>query len=368
MNPEITWRGDDIIIAGFTGSHSVSQGGTYTIAWYYSESEEELDEKSFVLLKDNDPVLWGEATREILDAKAADTGRFALHLSGEAGQCTLRFLESDGQELGSKQFNDFLEFFDLSSDGNFLFWSSRHEFNCMEFSSMEEAFSFQLEPLFMLSAARMETDGANVLLKHVSKGWYRFSRDGDFLDKQQWLSDYMEDCSGAILFHIISDLYKEQGAKEPGILETYAQWIEEALRRGIADSFHFSVSSVYEFLATLYGEMGDLDRSCLARENAHLHLDGFRLVDRAMMRLKEIGNPPNQELARQLIGDLEKAPQTKRLLEYPNYVGKLYRTKGEILELVGEREGAIEAYQKALEANPKAGCKKQLDRLIKTSR
>jgi tetratricopeptide (TPR) repeat protein len=53
------------------------------------------------------------------------------------------------------------------------------------------------------------------------------------------------------------------------------------------------------------------------------------------------------------------------LLEYPKYVGKLYRTKGEILELVGDNERAIAAYQKALEANPQVGCKKQLERLSK---
>jgi len=35
------------------------------------------------------------------------------------------------------------------------------------------------------------------------------------------------------------------------------------------------------------------------------------------------------------------------------------------LELLGENDGAIAAYQKALEANPQAGCKKQLERLTK---
>ena len=324
-----------------------------------------MDDKNFVLLKSGTPVVWGEVTSRIYEGKVSDTGRFALHLIGKTNQSTVRFFESNGQEFGSKQFRDGLLFFDLSADGRLLFWNSRDDFRCVDLSTMEEAFHFQLEPRFSPTATKLDTDRTTVLLQHRDKGWYRFDQAGSFLDREKWLLDYIQDCDGPTLCQIIGDLYKKQGVKDADEVRTFAQWIEEALRRGITDSYHFKVSSVYEFLAKLHTEAGDLDKAALAKEEAEQHLDGFALVDRAVSRIKEIGNPPNQELARQFVSDLERATKTQQLLEYPNYVGKLYRTKGEILEVLGENEGAIAAYQKALEANPRAGCKKQLERLTK---
>jgi tetratricopeptide (TPR) repeat protein len=230
---------------------------------------------------------------------------------------------------------------------------------------MDEVFHFQIEARFSSTAAKLDADGMTVLLQHRDKGWYRFDQNGNFLDREKWLLDYIQDCDGLSLCKIVGELYTKQGVKSADEARTYAQWIEESLRRGITDSYYFKVSSVYEFLAKLHTEAGDLDKAALAKEEAEQHLDGFTLVDRAVSRVNEIGNPPNQELARQIVSDLDRATKTQRLLEYPNYVGKLYRTKGEILELLGDSEGAIAAYQKALEANPQAGCKKQLERLTK---
>ncbi len=324
-----------------------------------------MEANNFVLVKFEAPIVWGEVASRIYEGKVSDTGRFALHLTGKTNQSTVRFFEPNGQEFGSKQFRDGLLFFDLSADGRLLFWNSRDDLRCMDLSTMEEAFQFQLEARFSPTAAKLDTDGVTVLLQHRDKGWYRFDQRGNFLDKEKWLLDFMQDCDGVTLCNIIGDLYTKQGVKNADEARTYAQWVEESLRRGIADSYYFKVSSVYEFLAKLHTAAGDLDKAACAKEDAEQHLDGFALVDRAVSRFKEIGNPPNQELARQLISDLERATKTERLSEYPNYVGKLYRTKGELLELLGENDGAIAAYQKALDANPQAGCKKQLERLTK---
>jgi tetratricopeptide (TPR) repeat protein len=366
MSAEIKKSGYQIFVGDFVGSCSDSPNGAFSIAWYCSKSRGRMDDKHFVLLNGDIPMVWGEVTSRIYEGKVSDTGRFALHVIGKTNQSTIRFFESNGQEFSSKQLRNGLSFFDLSSDGRLLFWSSRNEFRCVDLSTMSETFSFQLESRFNPTAAKLDSDGVTLLLKHWKKGWYRFDRNGGFLDREKWLLDYIQDCDGPALCQIVGDLYKNQGAKDPEEIRTYAQWIEESLRRGITDSYYFKVSSVYEFLARLYTEAGDLDKAAQAKEDAEQHLDGFALVDRAMSRFKEIGNPPNQELANQLARDLERATTTQRLLEYPNYVGKLYRTKAEILELLGEKDGAMVAYQKALEANPQAGCKKQLERLTES--
>jgi tetratricopeptide (TPR) repeat protein len=365
MSAAITKSGDQIFVGDFVGSCADSPDGNFSIGWYCSKARGRMDDKHFVLLKGNSPVVWGEVASRIYDGKVSDTGRFALHLIGKTNQSTVRFFESNGQEFSSKQFKDGLLFFDLSSDGQLLFWNLGDDLRCVDLSTMNEAFSFKLERRFSLTSANLDTDGTTVLLQHRDKAWYRFDKGGNFLDKERWLLDYIQDCDGLSLSQIIGELYQKQGAKNVDEIRTYAQWIEEALRRGITESYTIKVSSVYEFLAKLHAEAGDADKATLAKVEAEQHLDGFALVDRAFSRFKEIGNPPNQELAHQLVNDLERATKTQRLLEYPNYVGRLYRTKGEILELLSDNEGAAAVYQKALEANPQAGCKKQLERLTK---
>lgn len=358
--------GSQIFVGEFVGSCFDSPSGHFSIGWYCTKSRGRMDDKNFVLTMGGTPVVWGEVTSRIYEGKVSDAGRFALHLIGKTNQSTVRFYESNGQEFGAKQFRDGLRFFDLSADGRLMFWNSADEFYCVDLSTMDETFHFQIEPRFDATAARLDADGAAVLLQHRNKGWYRFGQNGNFLDKEKWLLDYIQDCDGLTLCKIIGELYTRQGMKAADEARTYAQWIEESLRRGITDSYFFKVSPVYEFLAKLHTEAGDLDKAALAKGEAERHLDGFALVDRAISRVNEIGDPPNQELARELVSDLDRATKTQKLLEFPDYFGRLYRTKGEILELLGENDGAIVAYQKALEANPQAGCKKQLERLTKS--
>ena len=355
--------GDQILVGDFVGSASDSPDGHFAIGWYCAKKLGVMDAKNFLLLQDNRPVGEGAVTRRIYDGRVADSGRFALQLIGKTGAVSLSIFQPNGQGFWSRQFKEYLEFYDLSADGGLLFWSTSGAVHCTDLMTAAEVFSFELKPRFQPTAAKLDADGANLLIRHAQKGWYRFTRDGDFLDKEAWFVDFIQDCTGVVLYQVIKDLHEEQGAKDPAEALGYAQWIEEALRRGIADSYQLKLSDVYEYLAALYTAAGDAQKAAEAREAAEAHLDGFRLVDRAIARFKALGSPPNQELAKQILADLERAPKTERLLEYPNYVGKMYRTQGEVLELLGDTDGAITAYRKAVEANPKAGCIKQLEKL-----
>jgi tetratricopeptide (TPR) repeat protein len=363
MATSIDRSGNLLLVGDFVGSMSDSPNGHFTIGWYCAKTRGVMDDKNFVLLQSNRPVAEGVVTRRISDGRVCDTGRFALQLIGKTGAITLCLFEPSGQEFFSKQFRGHLQFYDLSSDGRCLFWSAGNDVHCTELATMVEVFGFDVDARFYPTGAKMDTDGVSVSLRHAQKGWYRFTREGEFLDKQNWFQDYIQDCSGIALYQAIKALHQHQGLKDAEEANAYAQWIEEALRRGIEDSFHLKVSTVYEYLAELYTAAGNTDRATAARDAAEQHLDGFRLVDRATSRFGELGNPVNQELAKQLVADLDRAQQTQRLFEYPTYIGKLFRTKGEILELLGDTDGAIMAYRKALEANPKAGCRKQLEKL-----
>lgn len=363
MNTDFQRSGDQIFVGEHVGTCSDSPNGQFSIGWYCSKTRGWMDSKDFVLIRLGTPVLWGKVASKIFEGKAADTGRFILHLVGKTSQSSLRIFEPNGQEFGTKQFRDGLIFFDISADGQWLISNVRSEVRSLNLATQDDGFSFQLEPRFNPTAATIEPGGEILLLRHGQKAWYRFAKDGNFLDKEKWFADYVQECDGTSLFQVMSDLYAKQGAKDAAEAVTYAQWIEEALRRGVDDSYHIKLSSVYGFLAKLYSQAGDRERASQAEAQAENHLDGFTLIDRTAARLKALGNPPDLELARRLVNDLARAPETKRVLEYPNYVGKMHRTNGELLEILGDIDGAIVAYRMALEANPQAGCKRQLERL-----
>jgi tetratricopeptide (TPR) repeat protein len=322
-----------------------------------------MDDKNFVLLRDSYPITYGEVSRRIFDGRVSDTGRFALQLIGKTGATTLCIFDSGGQEYRSRQFRKFLQFYDLSPNGELLFWGSDDGVHCTELATMTEIFCFELQRRFYPTGARLDQDGVGVLLQHGKKGWYRFDRNGNFPDSEKWFQDYIQDCSGEALYQALRELRQKQGLKDAQEAQTYAEWTEEAIRRGIQERQQ-TLSQVYDCLAFLYTKAGNPERAAWATEQAELHLDGFILVDRAISRFESIGNPPDLERAKKLVADLDRATKTQRLFEYPNYVVKLYRTKGEILELLGETEGAIAAYRKALETNPKAGCMKRLEQLL----
>lgn len=130
-----------------------------------------------------------------------------------------------------------------------------------------------------------------------------------------------------------------------------------------ADSIYASASEVHYYLASLYQIAGDTKSESAALLAAEASLDGFRLVDRVEDQVRSSVEKMDATTASKLIADLERAKRTKRLLEYPNYIGRLFRIKGELLEVLGDAPAAVNAYKEALEANPKAGCAKRLKQL-----
>ena len=363
MNTDIVRVGESLYVGDSVGSLSDSPNGQFSIGWYCTKARGAMVDKNFVLLRDNQPISYGTVTRRILDARVSDAGRFVVQVIGKTGATTLCIYDSNGQEFRSRQFRKYVQFYDLSPDGELLFWGSDGSAHCMDLVTMADLFSFEIEAHFYATGARLDQDGSSVLLQHKNKGWYRFSRKGDFSDREKWFQEYVQDCSGEALYQALRELQRKQGISSPEEAQTYAYWIEEAIRRGIQERQQ-TISQVYEYLASLYTRAGDTEKAVQATQQAEAHLDGFILVDRAISRFETMGNPPDLEAARKLIGDLERATQTQRIFEYPNYMVKLYRTKGEILEALGETEGAIAAYRKALETNPGAGCMKRLERLL----
>ena len=361
MNAERS--GDQVYIGDFIGTVHDSPSGAFAVAWGMYTNRKSVEDKHFALLQANNVLAQGSVSRRILDGRCSDGGFFALQVIGSTDKSAVLLFGRDGQEYHSRQFSDFLQFYDVSPDGRFMFWATENTVHYTDVSTKKDIFSFSFDHRFCPTSAKLDADGQTVSMRHTDMGWYRFSTAGTFVDEEVWLNDYMQKCNGVTLYNVIRDLHQRQGIRSPEDAETYALWIEEALRRGIEDSFSLKVADVQSYLASFYREAGKTTEAEAADRKAEQNLDGFRLVDRAISQVPEIGEPPNVEFARKLVADLDRATQTQRLHEYPNYMGKLYRTKGEILERIGDAEGAITAYRKALEANPKAGCKRQLEKL-----
>ncbi len=356
-------RGDQVYIGDFMGTVCDSPSGRFSVAWGIFINRKSVEDKHFALLQGRNVVTQRSISRRVLDGRCSDLGYFALRVQGNTDKETVLLFGPEGEQYYSRQFGGYLQFYDVSEDGKFLFWVTENTLHYTDVSDKKDLFSFAFDHRFYPTGARLDADGSTVSMRHKCIGWYRFSTAGAFLDEETWLNDYMKTCNGITLYHVIRDLQERQGTRSAEDAETYALWIEEALRRGIEDCFSLKVADVQSYLATLYRQAGKATEADTADSKAEQSLDGFRLVDRAISQVPEIGDPPSEDVARRLVADLDRATQTPRLHEYPNYMGKLYRTKGEILERIGDKEGAITAYRTALEANITAGCKKQLERL-----
>ncbi len=356
-------NGNQVYIGDFIGTVHDSPSRRFSVAWGLFTNKKSTEDRHFALLQGNNVITQGSVSVRILDGRCSDGGFFALQVQGDTDKSTVLLLGQDGQEYHSRPFSEFLQFYDVSADGKFIFWATENTVHYSDVATERDVLSFAFDHRFYPTSAKLDADGQSVSMRHADMGWYRFSTAGVFLDEEKWLNDYMQKCNGITLYNVIRDLHQRQGIRSAEDAETYALWIEEALRRGIEDSFSLKVTDVKSYLASLYSHAGKETEAEAAEQQAEQSLDGFRLVDRVISQVPEIGNPPKEEFARKLVADLDRATQTQRLYEYPNYVGKLYRTKGEILERIGDTLAAITAYRAALEANPKAGCKKQLEKL-----
>lgn len=355
--------GDQIYIGDFMGSISDSPSRQFSVAWGFLTNGVDPRSTRFALLRGDRILTQGEVSHDILDGRCSDGGHFALSVNVGIGRTSVLVFHPEGKLLLSKQFEGHLHFFEPSHDGRALFWASSNTAHCTNISTDQDVFSFSIDPRFYPTSAKLEEDGVTLSMRHVDLGWYRFAIDGTFPDHERWLNDYMNICDGASLYQLIREMHKRQGISGQEEAGTYALWVEEALRRGIEDSYALKVADVHEYLARLYGLAGRTADAEDATRRAEASLDGFRLVDRALRELDAIGDSPDEEAARRILADLDRALQTQRLHDYPNYLGRLYRTRGEILERLGDKQGAVAAYRKALESNPRAGCKKLLARL-----
>jgi len=260
----------------------------------------------------------------------------------------------------------FLYFFKIVEEGASLFWGVDNAIRKTDIASRTDAFEFSVPHRVYPSDGIIDLENSIVLLKDSDRGYYRFGFDGSFLDFESWFNNSASNCDGESLYLLILETSRLQ--KESTTTEDYtnaALCLEEALRRGIQESYSIKVSDVYTYLSSVYRMIGYSERALDAERKASDTLDGFRRIDRAASQFEKLGEPPDLHAARSILDDLGKVKPAERIFDYPNYSVRLFRTKGAIHELLGEPLEAIEAYERALQINSKIGCKRDLEKLRK---
>jgi tetratricopeptide (TPR) repeat protein len=226
--------------------------------------------------------------------------------------------------------------------------------------------SFALPRHFVPTAGYVDESAKLVFLSQRGSDYYRFSFSGEFFDRRTWFRDFVSSVEGLTLYFVVRDEYGEQKNWTPDEFREAAGYIERALQGEITDSFHLSRSDVFNFLALLHRRANNENAAATAESSAQAALDGFRVVDQMENRLTEIIEQGDASNMREQISRLDKAATYPRLASYRSYFGRLFKLKGALYQALGDRANAIAAFRRALEINPRVGCKKELKQLEKS--
>lgn len=139
--------------------------------------------------------------------------------------------------------------------------------------------------------------------------------------------------------------------------------INAAIEKGIPVESN-QRSNAYGRAADICEEIGKTDEASEYRKHQLECGDGFGLLDTALAKLKTCDKTLDKEMGIRLLDFLTKAVE-RIPAEFPDRHAVAYRATGEILEVLGDKEKAVEYYEYALQKNPKVGVKKRLDALRK---
>jgi len=361
---------DQIHVGEFCGTASRSPSAQYTVAHGIYLDRNDTEDKHFILMDGERVIHQGRLRQRIESASVDDEGHFCLEQSAasETAKTRLLFFDRDGAQYGTVYAPDYVTFFRLQDQGRSVLLSYGQKLFLLSVSPTRVIFSFEVPPRFYATDGYLDQTTDDVLVADGDRGLFRFSRSGEFCDHTQWLPTFMASCDGPTLYSTIRDLSDKAQGWTPDDYRNAAGWIREALRRGIDDTFHLSRSDVYAFLAALCTAAGDEDGHAEALDKQDDSLDGFRLVDSTDERIKAILASQDSVAIVAELRRLDRAEAYPRLSTYPNYFGRLYKLRGELYLALGESDRAIDAFRRAIQINPKVGCKRQLDKLAKFKR
>lgn len=303
---------DFITLDDFCGSAAHSPSGEWTIAHGIPLDSNETEDRHYRLLRGERIVSNGKLSRRIDSASICDSGHFALSFEGDgdSNDTAVWFFRPDGKQYTSINAPGFLAFFTLLQDGKQLLFSYDSKVLLLDLSPVWQRVMFSLPSFFYPQDGSFTGD--TVFLHDRSGGPYRFATDGTFVDRAEWLGRYSAIADGQTLFNLYRNLSGSYAGWTQEDFLNAAGWIEEALRRGIQDSFSLKRADVYSLLASLKTKGGDLSGADDARRLVEENEDGFRVVDQIATSIKQLIEANDQDAIKKAIFRLTRAEQYER--------------------------------------------------------
>jgi hypothetical protein len=350
----------------FIGVGQRSPSQQYMLAYgspLAKRDDDKFGDHDFVLFSGKKPIFRARLADRIHDTRVDNSGNFCLQTfewpnkgSGE----TFMFFRADGTQYASIFAPKYPTLLGLEDSGNRVVFAADQKLFVLTVLPLQTLAAFGLSRMFHPRAGFTDPVGKLVSLSVNGSDFYRFTFEGEFLDERSWFRDFTQSADGLTLYFAVRDKYCAQTDWTAEQYREAADLIALALEKGIKDSFHLSRSDVFRFLEVLRRYAGDLPGAEQAATNADEVLDGFRIVDLVDSRMTDILQRADPATLRDNLQRLEKAESYPRLDVYRNYFGRLFKFKGQLHLALGERDNAIQAFRRALEINPRVGCKKQL--------
>lgn len=358
-------RDDFISLDDFCGSAEHSPSGEWTITHGILLDSNETEDRHFRVLRHGKVIAKGKIGQRIDRGSIADSGHFALSFYSDekTGGTPIWFFHADGKQYTSIHAPGFVTFFSIQAGGQQLLFSYDEKLFLLDLSPVWQRLAFDLPHRFYPESGFV-SDGF-VYLSDRTGGPYRFSEAGLFMDHSKWLERFAAQADGETLFLTFRQMTSNTEGWSSSDYSNAAGWIEEAIRRGIKNSFHVKVADAYSTLAWLKDKAGDAQGAAQARALQETNEDGFRVVDSIEEQIKELSSSTDKDRISNAIQRLTRAASYERISEYPNYYGRLFRFMGELYVALGDLQSAEQAFTRALSINPKVGCKKQLDKIQK---
>lgn len=368
-----------VLIGDFWGDGERSPSGEFTVAHGIRLRGKLTDtaDRHFVVLRHDRSVFRGERERVIFEGTLGggaridrvdvdDLGNFCLQTSifGKSGD-TLLFFRSTGEQYGSVFVPRYAYFVHLEQHGAQVLFATTEKVFFLNISPTHTIAAFDLPRHFHPISGYVDAAEPLIWLSDnkEERSFYRFDFAGKFIDEELWFAEFVKQASANAVYYALRDSYLSQQDWTPDRYRQAAQQIAAALQRGIKDSFHTRQSDILTFLGVLRRLAGDEPGAREANTRAEEAFDGFRAVDSIDSLIDEIVREADVAAMREQLQRLTKAETYPRLDHYPNYYGRLFKLKGSLFLALGERENAIAAFRRALEINPRIGCKRLLKSL-----
>jgi tetratricopeptide (TPR) repeat protein len=366
-----------VYVGDFWGDGERSPSGEFTVAHGILLGGKEAADRHFVLLRRERSMFRRERERLIyrgtlggqlvIDSVTVDdAGNFCLQtyiIGGGRGQ-TLLFFHATGEQYASIFVHQHAYFVQLEQNGAHVLFATTEKVFLLNVLPTHTVAAFDLPRHFYARQGTVDYAARRIYLTDSNVGQsYSFDFAGKFLDEERWFRDFVARAKPQSVYYAVRDRYLRADDWTPEQYREAANQIEIALGRGIEDSFHLKRADVLTFLGVLRRLAGGEARAAQAATAAEAVMDGFRFVDSIDRRIDEIIREADGAAIRQQLQQLTNAETYPRLDHYPNYFGRLFKLKGSLFLALGERENAIAAFRRALEINPRVGCKRMLQSL-----